>query len=407
LPLASTENILPSSIWVTGLHSHFVKTNESSEIGFPKYPDEYFDNYASQAFLMAKEAGLSAWGITDYNFDPVRWVKSIYPKKELMECAQLWERMALKSAERFTTENFLALSGFEYGKSINYYDLSSQDKIEFKDRKNYKGHIDGFGDIVVYNAPYIAPLQGEHDIKNTLELHEVYQYIHKAPSGMGIFAHPKEWPEGKGDNFNRLELYADAIESMVGLEIWNGASYARHQFFFLNEFILALQKGWKVGAMYNPDNCWPNWGSISYGEFPLGFTIVIPPDSKSSNNKLNKKNLFSQIRKRRFYGSFSPKLYLGILTEDGDSMGDTLSISSPKHLFIQASGIEVEEVRIYQGVSGNTNIKEMTYRYKPDTVLEYRISPPSKGQTAFCFVELIDRNRRFVAHSSPLWVIRK
>lgn len=401
------EDILPNKIWVAGLHSHFVKTNESSEIGFPRYPKEYFENYASRAYEMALEAGLSAWGVTDYNFDPVRWAKSLYPEMDFSECSKLWESVAQNSANRHTIPGkFLALSGFEYGKSINYNDLSPEDKIKYKDRKNYKGHVDSFGDIVIYNAPYIAPQQGEHDIKNVLELPEVYKYISSKTEALGIFAHPSEYKKGgKGDNFNNLELNNYAIDSMVGFEIWNGASIIRNKCNFFDNFILALQKGWKVGAMYNQDNFLPNWGNDKHDGYSLGFTIVIPPYLSPLNNELTKENFLNQLRKRKFYGSLSNKLILGILTEDGATMGDTISLSRKCSMFIQASGIKIKKIRVYHGIVGDTNFMEPKHiAYKSDSIIEYQILPPSNEQTAFYFVEAIDETDNFIAHSSPIWI---
>ncbi len=401
-------NILPEKIWVTGLHSHFVKTNESSEIGFPRYPKEYFEKYASRAYEMARDAGLSAWGVTDYNFDPVRWAKSLYPQKELSECTRIWETVAQKNADFHTIPGkFLALCGFEYGKSINFDDLSPEEKLEFKDRKNYKGHVDSFGDIVIYNAPYIAPQQGKHDIMNILELPEVYQYINQNTDAFGIFAHPMGYPKGKGNNFNNLEIDVNAIDSMIGFEIWNGASMIRNKCNFLDNFILALQKGWKVGAMYNQDNFLPNWGSDQQDGYPLGFTVVIPPHFTSSDIEITKENFFTQLKKRKFYGSLSKNLFFGMLTEDGATMGDTISLSHKCSMFIQASGIKIAGIRIYNGIVNTMFIESKDISYKSDSIIEYDISPPPHDQITFYFIELIDENNRFVAHSSPIWVKHK
>jgi hypothetical protein len=83
-------------IWPGAFHSHFVKTNLESELSFIKYSSDDFVHYATWAYQKAQHLGLAFWGITDYNFDPVRWASSLYPNLDLFECTRLWEKVGLR-----------------------------------------------------------------------------------------------------------------------------------------------------------------------------------------------------------------------------------------------------------------------------------------------------------------------
>lgn len=396
--------ILPSRAWPTGLHSHFAKTTPSSELCFQRYAESSFEDYGGLALEKTKRVGLAAWAVTDYTFDPVRWAATLYPDRSLTECAKAWEQAARESAERHSVPGqFVALAGFEYGRSINFLDLSRGEQRRFKDRKNYKGHVDSFGDIVIHNAPFLSPTQGRHDIQNLLELSEVYRYIADSPGAFGIFAHPKGYPDGKGNNFNNLELFEAAAGAMVGFEIWNGASAYYKHCDFLWEYLLALRKGWKVGAVYSSDNNWPNWGEETYDGVPLGFTMVLQPEPPEST-LLCREAVYAQLRRRRFYGSLSPNLQLGLMTEEGAVMGDTLTTSKPTTIFVCASGADVQWIRTIQSTVGSRCVVSIhPTPYTCDTTYVQQVHPPPAGNTAFFLVELLDRNQQFMAHSSPIW----
>jgi hypothetical protein len=296
----------------------------------------------------------------------------------------------------------LALSGFEYGRSINFSDLSSNEQKEFLHCINYKGHIDSFGDMTIYNTDFISPNKGKTDLQNIETLSEIYQLLSRGKGAFGIFNHPKGYPNGKGNNFNNFEIFPPAIEAMVGLEVYNGGSAYFKHCDFRQEFILALQNGWRVGAMYNPDSAWPNWGDEIKENCPMGFTMVLGFD-RNKELILSKDSLFSQLRKRKFYGSFSPKLLLEMQTTNGATMGDTISVFSPVTLSVRATGSAVSEIKLIGGTVGNKNQKIETIIYQPGTIINFIINPPANSRTDFYFIELI-QDGKFVAHSSPIWV---
>lgn len=169
----------------------------------------------------------------------------------------------------------------------------------------------GYGHINIFEAPTIAG-DGLDNDEVRYNLNMAYQFIiNNRVSGQ--FNHPST--ENGNSNFLNFNFDPTADPFMTSLEVINGTRSTNYERYYL----LALQKGWHVGALGDQDNHGPNYGDLRSTDGDIYLTGVLA-------DSLTKPKILAAIRAHRTYAfetnPANDRIYLDEFTADGRWMGE-------------------------------------------------------------------------------------
>ncbi len=169
----------------------------------------------------------------------------------------------------------------------------------------------GYGHMNIFEAPTIAGNGLDNDaIRYNLQM--AYQFV-ASSNASAQFNHPST--ENGNSNFLNFDYFQAADVSMSSIEVINGTRSTNYERYYL----LALQKGWHVGALGDQDNHGPNYGDLRSSDGDIYLTGVLA-------DELTKPKILEAIRAHRTYAfetnPANDRIYLDRFTADGHWMGE-------------------------------------------------------------------------------------
>ncbi|MBO8160792.1 MAG: CehA/McbA family metallohydrolase [Thermosipho sp. (in: Bacteria)] len=256
-----------------------------------------------------------------------------------------------QAAERFTVPGqFVALQGFEWTAGIGH--INVYESVEWISR-NIDGSVEG-----------------------------LYKWL-IAHKKLGQFNHPINMFGTFNDfiYYPEADLYMNLIE--VGNGNWALSDVINSEMY--GNYILALNKGWHLGATVGQDNHKPNWGSANEGR-----TGII-------SDKLAYESIMSALWKRHTFGTedknvridFSYKNYI---------MGDIV-YNPPENVVLHFEYQDTDILRYFAIVSQSGTLVEYypnVSNYSTDILVEI----PDGYEWYFVYAQQIDSNEIV---TSPIW----
>ena len=253
------------------------------------------------AFEAAKAAGADFMATTDHVH---------YPYGKISLTQKLWED-TLDAAEFYTSEDFVAMAGYElwlpWIGEVNVYDTTTV----YRDEGNPGGH--GFNN-------------GLHEAFHEV-LPSLYDWLAET-GAIGQWNHPTYWygPYDRGFNESPMANFFDFAyyseyrdQGMSVLENLENPDYEM-------SYIMALDAGWHIMPAANSDTHSANW--ISGSELR---TVLLAPS-------LTPENLYDAMRASRGYATQDANLRI-TYTLNGEVMGSVLS--SPESSY--AADVHIED----------------------------------------------------------------
>lgn len=322
--LVATALVLGYQFYFANLHAH---TSYSDGIGTP---EEAFEHAKNHIHIQA---------ITDH---AEYFMQKLGGKDKLT----LTKDAALRATK---AGKFLALWGFEW--------------------------TGGVGHINVYCT--------DEWIDRTYSLHELYGWIVEKKA-LAQFNHPIA-TFGTFYDFDydpKADEYINLIE--VGNGSWRGRTISDEM---LSNYILALKKGWHVGATAGQDNHRGNWGSANDTR-----TVILA-------NELTFESILEALRNRRTYATEdrNAKLWFSC---DSSPMGSIVKVDDHCVFTIRYEDDELLE-KLYL-ISESGTLTEWTVKANRfETNIE--VIPPDINEWYFIFAVQKDGDRIV---SSPIWLRR-
>lgn len=169
----------------------------------------------------------------------------------------------------------------------------------------------GFGHMNIFEAPTIAANGLDNDaIRYNLQM--AYQFV-ASSNASAQFNHPSI--ENGNSNFLNFDYFQGADVSMSSIEVINGTRSTNFERYYL----LALQKGWHVGALGDQDNHGPYYGDLRSSDGDIYLTGALAEE-------LTKPKILEAIRAHRTYAfetnPANDRIYLDSFKVDGHWMGE-------------------------------------------------------------------------------------
>ena len=248
----------------------------------------------------------------------------------------------------------------------------------------------GYGHMNIFEAPTIAGNGLDNDdIRYNLNM--AYQFIiDRRVSGQ--FNHPSV--ENGNSNFLNFDYFSPADGFVTSLEVINGKRSTNFERYYL----LALQKGWHVGALGDQDNHGANYGNLRATDGDIYLTGVLA-------DSLTKPKILGAIRSRRTYAfetnPLEDRIYLDTFTADGHWVGETFADNDNRvTLRIAAhavANVRFRQAQIYRNgfLFGWQNLNATSFDW---TVVDSNSSGPH-----YYFAKLVQEDGDLL-WTSPIWV---
>jgi hypothetical protein len=246
------------------------------------------------AFAAAKAAGADFMAVTDHVH---------YPYGKISLTQKLWEE-TLMAAESFTSDDFVAMAGYElwlpWAGEVNVYNTDTV----YRDEGNPGGH--GFNNGLHEGMMEVLP--------------SLYDWLSDT-GAIGQWNHPTYWygvndkgfNESQMANFFDFDYYTESRDlGMSVLENLENPDYEQ-------SYILALDAGWHIMPAANSDTHSANW--ISGYETR---TVLLAPS-------LTPDDLYDAMRASRGYATQDENLRI-VYTLNDEVMGSTLSAPGPTYV---------------------------------------------------------------------------
>ncbi|MBX9702780.1 MAG: CehA/McbA family metallohydrolase [Silvanigrellaceae bacterium] len=337
------------------LHAH---TSDSDAVEFP-----------ADAFFIGKNmAGLDFMAITDH---PEFW---LFKRKNAFEkCKAV--------AERSSTQDFIALCGFEYS---NFFE----------------------GHYVVLNTPQWTSANSNP----TIETFYNWLALPENKEAIVFFAHPGYHAHRRSWDFKRFKFDPRLVNIITGEEVihrnmWRAYSKGfSGQKPYLDE---TIEKGWKVGCLAAQDNHKKNWGIQNSSR--IGLLM----------ENLSEENIYKALKKRNYYATHAEGLQFSvdILTKHGQwlPMGSDISSKelSPKFTVVRArfalAEYEKHPIKEFQVVSDGKVIKNYVLEQNNTNKageFEFHLEFPkiSNGLSYFYIRMFHKGHPEYVTQSSPIFI---
>jgi hypothetical protein len=259
-------------------------------------PDDYtnLQGLPANHFRLAKENGYDFYATSDHSQEP--------PLQPVSENNPCW-KITQKSAEEYTTKDFVAIPGFEYSRNVT--------------TNGGKGHINVLNSSGYVNADHgqRGPVPAWPEARWSVP--QFYQWAKTARPVQGNgcvvvgFNHPKP---NQYDDWDHID--PEIVKLISTFELHTGYKRARWE-----TYIRALNKGWKVSPIGVYDN-----HNIDAITDPEGFppTLVLARD-------LSLESITGALRERRTFVSWIRGVELRYAV-NGHIMGSTIR-SSDRYAF--------------------------------------------------------------------------
>ncbi|MDV3429314.1 MAG: bacterial Ig-like domain-containing protein [Bacillota bacterium] len=224
-----------------------------------------------------------------------------------------------------------------------------------------------------------------------------YQLLKNTPGSITQFNHPG----ATFGNFSDFAYYDPAIDDKVNLvEVGNGEGAVNSGGYFqsIDQYILALDKGWHLAPTNNGDNHKKGWGTSN-----TCATVVYTNDFTMSG-------IYQAMRDRSVWATENRDLDVTYHLNDGTntySMGAILD-AAPMSANITVTaknknpGIDTSDIASIQLISfGGKVVNKQEYAAgTSDVTYTYAMTAPAAG---YYFAKITD-NQGFVAVTSPIWL---
>lgn len=276
-----------------------------------------------------------------------------------------------EQARAASTDGFLGLRGFEW---------SSQ----------YQGHV-----VVLGSQNYSTAYE-----TGGATMHGFWEWFTRDPAlgggsdGLAFFAHPGREPE----TFEDFRYVPEAADRVVGVEVFNrGADY------FEGGLPVALDAGWRVGAVGSSDHHGAKWGRAG-----LPRTVLVVPGDRAWTRETIRETLLA----RRFYATFNHALQLRVRA-DGREMGSTVRAAPGETVDVVVDAHDPAHDDSVVGIVLYSNGGEPVASVELDAPdrrasLRYRATVPASGADWYVAkVRGVDGTRgpaRGDAYASPVWI---
>jgi len=247
------------------------------------------------------------------------------------------------------------------------------------------GILTDFGHINIFDAPSRNP-------QPTDNLPATYHWMN-VNGAFGAFNHPN--PD-YGTNFENLAFHPEYVDAMRMIEVRNGLATRGYE----EQYIQALDNGWRIGPTANQDNHEGHWGDQRnpYMSGRIYLTGVLA-------DSLTTEEVLGAFRARRFFAMEvdppSDRIELDFRI-DGSPMGSEIVVGPNPHVTVRARGINgvslFNRVQLYRdGLLYNSQIlvgNEIFYEFVDGLV---------DGESHYYFVKVrqVDSD---LCWSSPIWV---
>jgi len=183
----------------------------------------------------------------------------------------------------------------------------------------------GYGHMNIFEAPTIAGNGLDNDaIRYNLQM--AYQFVIDN-NVSAQFNHPST--ENGNSNFLGFEYFQSADVGMSSIEVINGTRSTNYERYYL----LALQKGWHVGALGDQDNHGPYYGNLRASDGDIYLTGVLAEE-------LTKPKILEAIRGHRTYAfetnPANDRIYLDSFKAEGHWMGEIFN-DNDAHVTLEIS----------------------------------------------------------------------
>jgi len=263
-------------IYFGDLHSH---TSFSDGQGPP-----------SEAFLQARKYGADFIAVTDHSSRSDRYLFD----------------STLTIADQYTTEDFVAIVGFEMTK--------------------YWGHIN------VFNSKWYEWRDIDRD--------PFYALLMKDSTCIAQWNHPTE----KYDEFNGFRNYSPQLDRAINLlEIIN----VRRHTIFESSYIKALDQGWHIGPTANSDSHYKEW----IKEYSSRTAILA--------TELTREKLFEALKKRRVYATENSNLHIYYSINDsilGSILSRPLHCLAKIDIFDPDTSDVLDKIALVQIITNEGNV---------------------------------------------------
>lgn len=232
---------------------------------------------------------------------------------------------------------------------------------------------------------------------NDAGMQAYYQLLKNTPGSISQFNHPGP-TFGSFSNFAYYDPQIDEKINLVEVGNGEGAVLSGGYFRSIDQYILALDKGWHVAPTNNGDNHKKGWGTSNNCA-----TVVY-------TNDFSLAGIYQAMRDRSVWATENRDLDVTYHLSDGTntySMGAILD-SAPTSATITVTaknknpGVETSNIASIQIIGNNGKIvDEKTYTTdNSDVTYTYSMTAPAPG---YYFAQIIDK-QGFIAVTAPIWL---
>jgi hypothetical protein len=247
------------------------------------------------------------------------------------------------------------------------------------------GNLNDFGHMNIFDCLFRCPNPTEN-------LLATYEFV-KTQGAFATFNHPNP---AYGSQFNSLAFYPDYVDELVGIEIRNGIRADDYE----EQYVEALDKGWRVAPLANQDNHQGDWGDQTNPN--MGGQIYL---TGILADELTREAVYDAFRQRRFYAMEvdppSDRIEL-FFYANGAIMGQ--QIVSGAHLTLTGTANTLNGVSLFNRVDlfqdgvvvATTQPLGTTVAWQFDRAL-------ADGESHYYFVRVRQVDGDY-AWSAPIWV---
>jgi hypothetical protein len=250
----------------------------------------------------------------------------------------------------------------------------------------------GYGHINIFEAPTIAGNGLDND-EIRYNLNMAYQFIiNNRVSGQ--FNHPST--ESGNSNFLNFNYDPAADPFMTSLEVINGTRSTNYERYYL----LALQRGWHVGALGDQDNHGPNYGDLRSTDGDIYLTGVLA-------DSLTKPKILAAIRAHRTYAfetnPANDRIYLDEFTAGGRWMGEVFDDADNRvTLRLSAHASPATNTRFRQAQIYRNGFL-LAWKNLSAPAFDWTVEDTNSTGSHYYFAKLVQEDGDLL-WTSPIWV---
>lgn len=272
---------------------------------------------------------------------------------------------------------FLCLWGMEWGVS-----------------SSTNGHVIIYG----FDDQLIGWESGNFDIYNSKTDYDgLFKKVKSNPNAFCYLAHP-----GYNDfNYLLSNPYNATYDSaIVGVPFRNGYAFSTNTSYsdypngdYMDYYKRLLSKGYKVGAGYDHDNHYTNFGRSNAGRL-----VILAPSLTISN-------LFWAMKNMHFYGSDDWNAKIDFRINGTEIMGNISTASLTPTITVvhnDEDGETADSIKLWAGYSGSISDPGVIYTVKNTNLLSFVDSTITINFQRYYFVEIIQQDGQRIV-TSPIW----